>query len=434
MGKIQLKLEGYLFYLLVFSIPFQTRIILKTWGPNFNEWMAAFFYGTDILAIGLLVSWLIRIVRRDGEFKFERWTDWFLALFVIFSAISLINAPNISLGLYQLIKLIQFALLYFYIKSNYKKVFGFKYTIYALIISGVLQGTIGLIQYIKQSSLGLKILGESVLAPEIYGVAAFKVAGELVLRAYGTFPHPNVLAAFLFISIYAFYLIYANWSKEKYWLLLFHVPMLVGFFLTYSRLVGFLWVLGITIRMSLIFFKKKLRTGYLKENARRLIYLTIVTVAVLGTVYVTNAEPIKGRLGFSPSEEAYVMRVFYNKKSLESFSLFGHGVGNHIEWLKEELPGMPAKNYQPVHNIYLLILNEVGFFGLATFILFLIFLSIKYFKGKKFDKIFHYSAYILFTSFLIMGFFDHYLWTLQQGRLMLWVLFGFLAIMTDLDK
>jgi hypothetical protein len=396
--------------------------------------MAAFFYGTDILIIGLLISWLVRLLRRDGEFKFERWTDWFLLLFISFSAISLINASNISLGLYQLIKLVQFALLYFYIKSNYKKVFGLKYTVYALIASGILQGTIALVQYIKQSSLGLKILGESFLTPEVYGVAAFKVAGEFILRAYGTFPHPNVLAAFLFTAIYAFYLIYANWDKEKYWLLFFYVPMLAGFILTYSRLIGLLWVLGIALRMSFIFFKKKLRRGYLKKNYRRLIYLTIVTVLVLGAIYATNMEAINGRLGFSPSEEAYVMRMFYNRQTLESFSLFGHGVGNHIEWLRGELPGMPAKNYQPVHNIYLLILNEIGFFGLAAFICFLVFLSIRYFKGKEFTRIFHYSAYILFASFLVMGLFDHYLWTLQQGRLMFWFLLGFLAVLTDMDR
>ena len=434
MGKIQLKLEGYLFYVLVFTIPFQTRIIVKTWGPNFNEWMSAFFYFTDIVVIGLLISWLIRILRKDGKFKFERWTDWFLVIFVLFSAVSLFNALNVGLGLYQLIKLIEFALLYFYIKSNHEKIFRTKEMLFVLIAAGVFQGSIALIQYVKQSSLGLKVLGESLLAPEVYGAAAFKVAGELVLRAYGTFPHPNVLAAFLFASIYSFYLFYSDWGKEKYWLLLFYVPMLAGFFLTYSRMVGLLWVVGITIRLSLIFFKKKLRRGYLKENAKRLIYLTVVTVLVLTAVYLTNIGPIKARLGFSPSEEAYVMRVFYNKKTLESYSLFGNGIGNHIEWLKSELPGMPAKNYQPVHNIYLLMLNEIGIFGLIAFAWFIFFLSLRYFRNKEFDRIFHYSAYILFASFLVIGFFDHYLWTLQQGRLMFWFLLGFLAVLTDVKK
>jgi len=300
-----------------------------------------------------------------------------------------------------------------------------------LIASGVFQGIIAVIQYIKQSSLGLKYLGESFLSPEVYGIAAFKIGEELIMRAYGTFPHPNVLAAFLFVAIYAFYLIYANWDKENYWLLFFYVPMLAGFVLTYSRLMGFLWVVGIVLRLSFIFFKKKLRKGYLKQNIRRLVYLTIITVLVLVVIYITNIEAINGRLGFSPSEEAYIMRVFYNKKSLESFSLFGYGIGNHIEWLKSEMPGMPAKNYQPVHNIYLLILNEVGFFGLASFVWFIIFLSIQYFKNKSFEKIFHYSIYILFASFLIMGFFDHYLWTLQQGRLMFWFLLGIMALLTN---
>lgn len=425
MGKIQLKLEKLVFYIFIFSIPFQTRIILKTWGPNFNEWEAAFFYFTDVLLLCLVFSWLFR----RGEFRFEK-ADWFLVLFLVFSAVSLINANVLSLGFYQLAKLFEFSLLYFYIKSNHKKIFRLQYAWFVLAASGIFQGTIALLQYIRQSSLGLKYLGESLLSPEVYGVAAFKVAGDLVMRAYGTFPHPNVLAAFLFMTIYIFYALYfSDWGRERKWILFFYVPMLTGFIFTYSRLIGLLWFAGGLARFLILVLKPRIRKTHLRNYAERLIIVVSVSILIVVAVYLANDEAVHSRLSFSTSEEAYVARSFYNKKSLESFSFFGYGAGNHIPWLRSELPGMPAKNYQPVHNIYLLILNETGILGLAAFILFMLFLSVRYLKSVSFDKLFHYSFFIAFLSFLVMGFFDHYLWSLQQGRILFWFALGVLALL-----
>jgi len=51
--------------------------------------------------------------------------------------------------------------------------------------------------------LGLQLLGESFLAPHLSGVAKISTEQGLVMRAYGTFPHPNILATFLIISIFA---------------------------------------------------------------------------------------------------------------------------------------------------------------------------------------------------------------------------------------
>src|SRR3989339_742051 len=64
-------------------------------------------------------------------------------------------------------------------------------------------------------------------------------------------------------------------------------------------------------------------------------------------------------------------------------------------------------DYQPIHNIYLLITAELGIFGIAL-VLFLIFYSIT--SGK--DPTIKYALIAL----CIIGLFDHYLYTLYQGQ------------------
>ncbi|MCK4892131.1 MAG: hypothetical protein KAS78_05680, partial [Candidatus Pacebacteria bacterium] len=52
-----------------------------------------------------------------------------------------------------------------------------------------------------------KITGESVIGPQIPGVAKIAVDGEKIIRAYGTFPHPNILGGFLiFTTVITIYL------------------------------------------------------------------------------------------------------------------------------------------------------------------------------------------------------------------------------------
>src|SRR3989344_6844591 len=100
--QMRAKLEKFIFYLFIFCVPFQTRIILKTWGESFNEWSTAFLYGTDILLLILFIFWLIRVVQRRSIHK-QGWTlvvdnfslaDKIFLVFIGFVAFSLNPNPN----------------------------------------------------------------------------------------------------------------------------------------------------------------------------------------------------------------------------------------------------------------------------------------------------------------------------------------------------
>ncbi len=401
------RLEKLIFYIFIFSIPFQTRILLRSWGIGFNEWNSAFSYATDLLILALLGLWFFRILIKKDRFIFSSY-DWFLAGFIIISAVSIKNAPNQALGFYQLLKLIEFSLLYFYTKSNLGQIFNLTTSCFIFLASGFFQAVLAILQYFRQSDLGLRFLGETVLNPNLFNVAVFFAEGEKIMRPYGTLPHPNILALVIFVSIFFLYFLRFELKFKN----IIYGILLFAFFLTFSRVIIFAWLAGFLL--------------LLRKLDRKTIFTTLTVMILFSILFWPQ---VLARLNISPQEEAITLRGFYNKVALFEKPFWGVGVGNFVNWFKEINPGLAPNLYQPVHNIYLLIFSETGILGLAAFLLFLISIIKNYLKGE-FSRPFHYSIFILFLLFLFLGLFDHFLWTIQQGRIILFLTVGLLAAMS----
>ena len=287
------KLEQYIFYFFLFAIPFQTRKILYYPGWLFSEWQAVSLYLTDIILMMLLIFWWFSFSSHGGKFliskseilnKFKisksklRNPDFYLLLFVVISAISIKNSSAFYLSFYSLLKLIEFVIFYFYIKTYALNRFDRLHSLLALIFGGLFQSAIAIVQFFRQQDFGLWFLGESTLNTDIRGIASFlSSSGEKIIRAYGTTPHPNVLAGYLLLSIFAFYTVYGGF-KKKFTSLIFHIPasaiygvILFGFFFTFSRAVIAVW--GILFIVSMAFTFK-----YKKEYAKRAGEILIMTM------------------------------------------------------------------------------------------------------------------------------------------------------------
>ncbi|MBI2074766.1 MAG: hypothetical protein HYT83_02925, partial [Candidatus Levybacteria bacterium] len=76
-------------------------------------------------------------------------------------------------------------------------------------------------------------------------------------------------------------------------------------------------------------------------------------------------------------------------------------------------------SFQPVHNIFLLIAAETGIVGLTFFLWFLL----KTFKKNQFQT--SDFKFQILAMVLILGLFDHYFLTLQQGQLLFAFVLGF---------
>ena len=92
--------------------------------------------------------------------------------------------------------------------------------------------------------------------------------------------------------------------------------------------------------------------------------------------------------------------------------LLGVGLGNFIPSLVRFLPGsfLLSEKLQPVHNLPVLLVSEIGFVGLALIVLLL---------HQNYRKILNPQFLTLVVIVIITGSFDHYWWTLPQNKLIL---------------
>lgn len=439
------KLEQFLFYFLLFAIPFQMRKILWHQSWNFNEWQSISLYATDLLLMVLFLFWLGNFVRKYqvSSIKYYarilkslvpntkyllRKPDFYLWVFVVISAVSIRNAISPQLAFYSWIKLLEFVLFYFYIRNYAVAKFGFVNSLLVIIAGGLFQAIIAILQFLKQSDLGLRLLGESVIGLNMSGIASFyNMAGEKIIRAYGTTPHPNILAAYLFLAVFAFYYLWIYKHNNRFYLLIYGL-ILLAFFFTFARVAVFLLFMNFLIRAFLVRFK--FRSEFWNKKLALFFLTTFIVVAFFSVAYWPEAV---SRVKISSGEEAVQLRIFYNKESLKSLNWFGVGSGNFVNWLMTKDQNLSRNLYQPVHNIYLLIYSENGILGISVFVMFLALLVKDFIVRTRMKKLYHFSFLLIFLSFLFLGLFDHFLWTLQQGRFIFWLTLAILTLFKSGD-
>ncbi len=438
-----LLLEKLVFFGLIFSLPFQKRFFLfgtdPLQGAEFNEWASGFFYFTDFLVFFLFLFWLKGTIRTVGwgrQVPVRLGASLFLLLLLGFAFISLARAELIDVGIYRFLKLAEFVFLFFYVAYRARAI-GIRPIAAAFVASGVFQSALAILQFAKQSSLGLEIFHESTLEIGLKGVAQISVQGIDMIRAYGTFPSPNVLAGFLGLCLlFLFYL----YTSEKFSRVFLTAPLFLltfGLALTFSRGVITFFFVTTILFFAGVFLLDKLRQ-YRKQAGRLAI---LVIVSWLLVVVATWPEISSRFLESSVREPAIQERLFFNKVGLDSVSqnysqlFFGVGIGNFVHHYTQSLPGLPPHLYQPVHNIFLLIASEIGIFGLVAFVIFLTVLikkplhflwAIQYSHDRG-NIVAIYSLLLVACFLVLVAMYDHYFWTLQQGGLMFWVALGLLA-------
>ena len=381
------------------------------------DYLSPTLYFFDLLlffaAALFLFKFRSKIVKKLSSHQFGIWRYGILLIFASFVT-SFFTAERPELVLYGAIKFFEmsiFALITYVLLQSQKIK---DKALIALTVTLVFESLLGALQFVLQRTVGgpLYFLGERTFSASTPGIATALVQGELLLRPYGTLPHPNVLSGYILATMIIVFIL----AKER------------KSFPAYSLIALGLGSLAIVLSLSrinilllfaflLIVFLKRLRS----KKSRSVLGLVFFTFAIF-TVPFLGDRFGELRLG----SETLTLRQDFAVAALQMVSgspLVGVGYSHYLVNAPEYLSIKSVVLFvQPVHNIYLLILSENGLIGAMGFVLLVYGLLRHLFKLKSPERI--YIAFLMMAC-LVIGAVDHYLITLQQGQFLLAFVIGF---------
>jgi O-antigen ligase len=280
----------------------------------------------------------------------------------------------------------------------------------------------GFAGYAQQSTAFLESLNmkwPGILDPSMRGASVVQLTNGLrILRAYGTLPHPNILGGFAFLLLLGPSSLFVANKKPNYPALILICLGIILIGLTFSRSA---WLALIAFVIVLV-----LKSKYLSHN-RLYLLLTSITLAFILTLYSTKDFVFTRISDQATATETIstVGRSWLTKQALgvsHQHPLTGVGIGSFIiELSRTAVEGAPI---EPVHNIFLLITAELGVVGLILIISLFISIALGIYKANSPRAI---LASATLTGLGVISLFDHYLWTLAPGRMMLGLALGLWA-------
>ncbi len=295
------------------------------------------------------------------------------------------------------------------------------------VLIGFVAGSIapivlGIIQVFGGSSPANTYLGIAYRSAGQLGDAVFTIGAERVLRAYGSFSHPNVFGGYLGVALFAFwYLMFrfrGQLSKQAYHLIgTFGTSFLLfALLLTGSRSAIFGVIVGLLVMMSFRFIRSL--------NVAKLIASIILIGAIGGSLYASFALPDVAsslRGGGVNEERSITQRIELYKvyvPIIQSINpMVGAGYGAYVLTAADLNPGKSVFDYQPVHSAWALALAEIGGLGMVMVLLFLASIhKIHHQRLPRPDALYGVAMVIVL---LVISFYDHYPWSLWSGLILL---------------
>jgi len=401
-------------YLFLIFIPFQLSTLVFYeqiyFSGFFNPYLSHLLYLKDIFLFLILFFFFLSYLFEDRIKKIsfgDKKLLLILFLLLLFACFSLFFASNFNNSIFYILRFIELIFIYLVLIN---KIIEPKRILIIIISVFSLAAFVGILQYLLQGSIGLDFLGEPIISQDVPGISKIKLSNSVILRPYSFFPHPNIFAGFLLFNIFIIYfLVKKSKGDEKILLYLLLFVSFLALFLTFSR-SAFLaifggWVVYFTLSNLKIDLKKVFFIGFL--------IIIVFSFFDLNSVFLSRTNLIGSE---SSSERIELLRV---SKYMVLDNYLGVGIGNFTDIMQEYSQDklMPWE-FQPVHNIYMLILNEQGILSLFLY-LFLFYYIASYLLAKKTD--FNLILISIGFSFLIIGFFDHYFISLYQGQLLLFI-------------
>ncbi|MDO8559471.1 MAG: O-antigen ligase family protein [bacterium] len=411
----------------VFLLPWQARFLWSSRQLNGAFWEYGSFslYALELVVWACLIFALARLLATRGASAPFFWRRWATpkgavvagaAGLVLWSWFSIAWAQDRSLALQAAFRLTEGVALLIVLARSSRR--GRSLAGQAWALAAAAQGIVAAAQFFTQQVAGSTWLGVDPQLPSELGASVIELTDGRWLRAYGTFPHPNILAGFLVIGI----LISGEWylrqyrSAQRIFAVACGMVASVGLAFALSRAGIAAAALGLAVwlfscgarRHSLVPpLRFSLAVGITAATALTIMWPLVATRAVAAARLEVKSTQERGML---LREGALLAREHL---------WTGTGIGQTTLSSYRRNPGQPGWAYQPPHNVALVALVELGVDGVLLLLLLL--------AGTAFRAVQNPgSAGIgMVAALVVVAWFDHYLWTLLPGTLMACLALGF---------
>jgi O-antigen ligase len=409
---------------LLFLLPFNAVWILREPMIGGEKWQ----YGTiavhvaEPLLVCMIFFALIRSASsfvKDGGF-FSRSSSVVALVFFAWAGTSVLWAPDRVLATYSLFGLLLSVGGFLLVRSAVRTGAGTT-MMDALILSALIQSMIGISQFLLQDSGSVPMIGFGSHEAWQAGTSVLKTVSYRFLRAYGTFPHPNIYGWFLSVSL--FVLVYRAMSVSsglRRRLLVIALPVMsLGLLVSFSRSAWAGLVLGLVFLSVSGFRSAKSGAG---KRIASVLAATILLSATVFAVLLRDAFFPRFDAGTVSVEGSVTDRIATYRDSLAIFRehpVTGIGIGNSTAGILRSDPNRPVWSVQPAHDVPLLVLSELGVPGLVLFLALLVIIAASA-RSVQRARVTIGLLLVSLPSFL----FDHFLWDSRSGLLLAAMILG----------
>jgi len=340
--------------------------------------------------------------------------DWRLGIFALFIVLtSVVTLSRVATGQWWIEVILLAACAW---TLHAKRVDGRRIAMW-FAISLIPHAALAIWQYVLGNVAEMKWLGIAAQSPESLGVAVVEHDDVRILRAYGGFPHPNILGGWMAVGLVVV-LQLAAWAQTKWRALLW--SLCAGLFgivlpVAYSRSAWLAAALGVMswLAVSVVVQKRRPDESFSTQFA---VLALISAIALGGAVAFSQRAHILART--DATQRIEVKSVQTRSQSLmDGWKLFlahplvGTGPNAELAALSSACDAKCREPLVPPHNVFVLALVNVGLVG-AVLLLSGLWLSRRRWK---------LASIPLFASLLPLLFFDHYLWSTWSGLCLLMI-------------
>ena len=419
------NIKQVLVYAYVWQIPFSWRLIFvpnrSHYSTGFNEYMDISLYIGEILLIFALIIHILeyymykKSILSNFRLKLDHFVKFHVERLVTTTLVGLCLFINIFysidlvLSISYILHILGILLFIFFLNEQNvsRGTIVIRELVKIFAVSLVIQLIIGLFQIFAGSSIGLKFLNESILSITMNNVAKSHFFDHIILRSYGTFPHPNIFASFgLLVLVYIFMYRDFLFHVERKFTMCAIISAILVVLVSQSKLAFIFLVFCV-----FIFFTRNIKLFHVKHWKKVVLGL----IFLLPVISVFNQD-IKTSLTTR-------FQQFELQKDFIKPSLFGYGIGTYR--LTYDVSVEEWWNKEPIHFVPIIVLSE---FGVVLFLLVIVSIF-KYILNVPRETLPKLTPPALFVLFMISV--DHYAWDIYQGQIFL----VFTAwLITNIDK